>query len=104
VPPWSAHGQRHEQPFRTSRRTTVTVTLYGKNGEAEIDVPDFLDWEDSAVGYMSNGLIREWAEGALDDENYAKWCEVRPTNRTAAQFVDAWSEATGEDPGESPAS
>lgn len=84
--------------------SSVTVTLHGKAGEIDIEVPDFLDWEDSALGFMNAGLVREWAEAALDEENFAKWCAVRPTNRDAGRFVDAWSEASGDDVGESPAS
>lgn len=82
----------------------VTVTLHGKSGEVEIEVPDFLDWEDSALGSIQNGLFREWAEAALDDENFAKWCSVRPTYRDAGKFIDAWGEESGDDVGESHAS
>lgn len=83
---------------------SITLTLHGKGGSGEIEVPAFLDWEDDALARMKSGDFRGWARSALDDENFIKWEAVRPTNRTSTEFLDAWADDSGEDLGESEAS
>lgn len=79
-------------------------TLTGKGGSAEIEVLTILDWADDALQRANVMDMRGWAEGALDDDNFAKWCEVRPTIRDATAFIADWEVGTGEDLGESDAS
>lgn len=81
-----------------------TVTLEGRKGSAEITVPHFMDWGTGAVAAIGRWDIGTWASEALDAENQRAWAKCSPTNTQASKFFLAFTEATGEDLGESPAS
>jgi len=81
-----------------------TATLEGKNGKAKITVLPYFDWDDDWRQFADRQDFRGLAESILDDKNFAKWVEVRPTVRQARDFVNALEAQTGEDLGESQAS
>ena len=76
--------------------------LHGKNGSAEVEVLNPLDWDFDAQDRMLNGDYSGFLRAVLDEENFAKVAELRPSNWQVLQFITGANR--GEDLGESPAS
>jgi hypothetical protein len=74
----------------------VSVPLKGKM----VRVKNVLDWETAALDDLQNGKLEPWARGALADGDYAVWSSLRPTVREANAFLEAWGQASGENPGD----
>lgn len=77
------------------------VTLYGKNGEAEITVPHPMDWDGEATELLAAGRFYTWAELTLSEDDFEEWRSVRPTNRDIETFFKDLKRATGQDVGKS---
>jgi hypothetical protein len=74
----------------------LTVPLAGK----DIRVKDPMDWPSSAMRAMREGNFEVWAEKCLEDGDYTIWQSVDPTYRQIAQFMAAYRDAGGREPGE----
>lgn len=85
----------------TTGDESVVVTLTGKNGTADITVPNAMDWDGEATEVLSAGRFYTWAELVLSDDDFEAWRSVRPTNRQIDEFFRSWSELTGQDAGKS---
>jgi len=82
--------------------TKLGGTLHGKAGEAEIEVLNPLDWDFDAQDRLMTGDYAGFLQAVMDEENFAKVREVRPSNWQVLQFITGANR--GEDLGESPAS
>lgn len=82
---------------------TVIVPLVTDDGTVlDILMPPPSDWFEGAVEALSAGKVSEWVRLAVEDEeSLQRWASVRKRYRQLDAFLTAWTEATGESPGES---
>jgi|SRR5690606_16007069 len=77
----------------------VRVMLKTVNGEAAIYVPPFQKWRSQAKRALFQQLDDyTWAEQTLNAEDFEAWVELNPDGDELAEFITAWTKATGTDP------
>lgn len=83
----------------------VVVPLVTDAGTLNILMPPPQMWFEGAAEALVQGRVSDWVHLAVEDETtLAAWDATRKRYRDLEAFVNAWSEATGEDPGKSPSS
>lgn len=87
-----------------SDMASAEVQLVGRRATVSIEIPPALDWGVEAYPALERGDFQGWAEAALSPEDFDLWQQASPTIRQALDVLKQWTEATGEDPGESSAS
>lgn len=80
---------------------SVVVPLVTDDGTVEIAVPPAPLWYEGAVEHLVAGRVGRWMELSLEGDELVKWRSVRKRYRDLEGFVQRWSKATGETPGES---
>ena len=75
---------------------SLTVPLDGQ----DVRIKHPMDWPSSAMRAMREGNFEVWAEKCLEDGDYAIWQSVDPTYRQIAQFMAAYRDVGGREPGE----
>jgi hypothetical protein len=81
---------------------STLVPLTTDEGTVEILLPPPALWYEGAVEHLSAGRISEWVKLAVEDqESVDLWNSRRKRYRDLDAFLTAWSNATGENPGES---
>lgn len=73
----------------------VTVPL----GDGAVQVKPAMDWLTEAFSALLKGDAETWATTSLVD--YTEWKSLRPTMRQMRDFIEAYKEITGSDPGKS---
>ena len=80
----------------------VVVPLTTDSGTIDILVPPPPMWFEGAAEALVQGRVSDWIHLAVEDEaTLTAWDSVRKRYRDLEAFIDAWSKATGEDPGKS---
>jgi hypothetical protein len=74
----------------------LSVPLVGQ----DVRVKDPMDWPSSAMAAMREGNFEVWAEKCLASGDYEIWQSVDPTYRQIAQFMAAYRDVGGREPGE----
>lgn len=82
--------------------STVVPLVTDDGTVLDILMPPPSDWFEGAVEALSAGKVSEWVRLAVEDEeSLQRWASVRKRYRQLDAFLTAWTEATGESPGES---
>ena len=81
---------------------STLVPLVTDAGTVEIHVLAPALWFEGAVEHLTAGRISEWVKLAVDDpESIVRWNSLKKRYRDLDAFLTAWTNATGESPGES---
>lgn len=81
---------------------STTVPLITDGGTVDITIPPPTMWFEGAVEALTRGQISAWVKLAVDDpEAIVAWDSLRKRYRDLDGFLERWSKATGESPGES---
>jgi hypothetical protein len=81
---------------------SVVVPLVTDEGTVEVTLAHPTLWYEGAVQHLTAGRITEWVRLAVaDEESRVRYDSVRKRYRDLDNFLTAWSQATGETPGES---
>lgn len=80
----------------------VTVTLSTDDGTVDVPMLHVSMWWEGAVEALTTGKISEWVHLACEDAAALQaWDSQRKRYRDLEAFVEAWSAASGENPGKS---
>lgn len=82
----------------------VAVLLTTEVGEATIVVPPVNRWKASALHALNKGDSIAWATTTLSKDDLAAWTELDPTLDELGTFLEAWTDKSQVDLGESQAS
>lgn len=80
---------------------TVVVPLTTRNGTGDIAIPPAHLWSSKAHDFIADGRIQRWAELTLSDDDMDTWEDLDPTITDASDFMYAWMDEAGYDPGKS---
>ena len=82
---------------------STVVPLVADDGTVlDILMPPPSEWFEGAVEALTAGRVSEWVRLAVEDEeSLQRWASIPKRYRQLDAFLTAWTEASGESPGES---